>query len=204
MIGGKFLFGRKYDYSEYLSTLSLCLALLMLVIEKYGFSGSMKIEGLIIITGALTADGIFGHIQESLMSNYAMTRNEMLYYSHVMGSVLILPLLVAKNEIPGSIYFCIENPSILPYMILHGLSMYIGLGFVVEMIRVFGTFVAMTVTSCRKFFSIVLSFLLFPKNLSFVFILSVLLVTFGVGNNIIYQNREKEEKPSPEIAIEHV
>lgn len=65
--------------------------------------------------------------------------------------------------------------------LLHDLShLPLSIAFVLAIIEGFGSFVAMTVTSCRKFLSISLSFLFFPKPLSPYFAAAAFCVLSGL------------------------
>lgn len=58
------------------------------------------------------------------------------------------------------------------------------------MMKEFGVLVAVTTTTVRKVITLMLSFVLFPKQLSSSFVLAAFLVFFGVALNIEYKNRD--------------
>ena len=73
----------------------------------------------------------------------------------------------------------------------YSLSGYIGIAFVLMMLKLFDAFVAMTVTSARKAVTVVLSFLLFPKPFT-IWQASALAVFFlGIYLHIYHKNKDE-------------
>jgi len=87
--------------------------------------------------------------------------------------------------------FTFKHVDILVWLLGSILLAYAGLHFVLGLIKIFGSYVAMTVTSCRKVVSILLSFILFPKQITSYFILSSILIFTGLFVHICAKNTQK-------------
>ena len=57
---------------------------------------------------------------------------------------------------------------------------YIGLQFVLALVRTFGAFLAVTITTCRKALTIIISFMFFSKPFTFQYVWSGMLVVLGL------------------------
>lgn len=57
------------------------------------------------------------------------------------------------------------------------------------MITIFGSFVAMTVTSCRKAITLLISFLLFANTFTFMHGVAVVMVFGGIALHVLAKNQ---------------
>ncbi len=65
---------------------------------------------------------------------------------------------------------------------------------VVHLLKHYGAVITATVTSVRKCISIVLSFILFPKPISFYFLVGVAFVSFGIIVDVLGKNLDSSSK----------
>lgn len=70
------------------------------------------------------------------------------------------------------------------YGFVFSLTGYIGVQIVLQLVRTGGAFAAVTVTTCRKAISIILSFMIFSKPFTFHYVYSGMLVVFGIYLNL--------------------
>jgi len=190
MIGGRFILQRSYTLLEYVSSILLCMGLCVLTLaNKYIDAFSFDPRGVLLISGALIGDAFIGNLQEKTMRTYNVHQRELVYYSYTIGCGYLLFISLITGELISALQFCAQNPMTYYWMTLFSLLGYIGIIFVLAMIKVFGAFIAMTVTSCRKVTTIALSFVLFPKPLTIQYIIAACLVFFGISVHIYSKNR---------------
>eukprot|EP01124_Arcella_intermedia_P022148 TRINITY_DN3242_c0_g1_i1.p1 TRINITY_DN3242_c0_g1~~TRINITY_DN3242_c0_g1_i1.p1 ORF type:complete len:346 (-),score=74.52 TRINITY_DN3242_c0_g1_i1:14-1051(-) len=193
IIGGKLIMKRVYGWGEYISTVLLTAGLFFLAFEKISFSSEENMDvsflGIILISGGLIADGGIGNFQEKVMTEHKVPEDQLVFYSHFFGGFILLIICYLKNELYPAVRFCIENPSALLWMLLIFTTAYIGVRFVLGLIKLFGSFVAMTVTSVRRVATICLSFVLFPKPVTNYFLLSAFLIFSGLFIHIYSKNK---------------
>jgi len=144
-----------------------------------------------MISAALIADGAIGNIQEKIFSDFQPSEDELVFFSHLIGGIIILFISIIMGEFISAVAFTIKHIEILVWLLGSILLAYAGLHFVLGLIKIFGSYVAMTVTSCRKVVSIVLSFILFPKQLTSYFLLSSILIFTGLFVHICAKNTQK-------------
>jgi len=83
-----------------------------------------------------------------------------------------------------------RHPEAYVYIVFFSVVGYIGVTFVLAMIKFFGAFIAITVTSCRKFITIGLSFVIFPKPMTVHYFIASFLVVCGLACHIYAKNAE--------------
>lgn len=111
--------------------------------------------------------------------------------------------MIVHGEFLEAIGYCVHPDTFLVsfWIFLFALTGYLGycysitldiklnfscsVSFVLALVELYGSFVATTVTSCRKALSISLSFLLFPKPLSPFFLMASAFIVAGITLQII-------------------
>jgi len=131
------------------------------------------------------------------MNDYTVNEDELVFYSYFFGGVMLLIIAGFTGELTAGLNYGYERPVAYLYMLCVVSAAYVGIRFVLVLIRVYGSFVAMTITSCRKVVSIVLSFILFPKVVTMHFIVASSLVFFGIFLHIYTKNYKEMNKWIP-------
>lgn len=145
--------------------------------------------GLLLLTIAMFFEAFVGNYQEKLMKDFHLTQENLISSSYRAGTVMLTIICLLSGELIPAIGFCIDNPNVLFWLSLVSLSGYFGLIFVLTLLRLFDAFITTTVTSTRKILSITLSFVFFPKPLNLNFVISAILVFWGLGLHIYAKNK---------------
>lgn len=191
MIGGIVLLRKRYSGWEYLSAILLSLGLVELTFgNAYSDDISFNFLGTGIICCALFADAFIGNFQESTLTQYNVSSREMALYSHMMGSVQLFAVLILVGQLVPAFSFCWQNPVVYLYIFLFSCCGYVGANFVLVTIKLFGAFLTTTITSCRKFITLILSFFIFPKPFTIHYFIATLLVIIGICAHIYAKNTE--------------
>ncbi|WAR24833.1 S35B3-like protein, partial [Mya arenaria] len=152
--------------------------------------GGILIQGVVLISLALCADGAIGNFQEKVLKQYTAGNSEMVFYSYAIGFVYILIGVTLSGELVPAFKVCQKYPlETYGYGALFSLTGYVGLYIVLTLVRSFGALVAVTVTTCRKAVTVILSFLFFTKPFTYQYLWSGLLVVLGIYLNIYSKNR---------------
>ena len=139
-----------------------------------------------MISVALVADAIIGNVQEKTMKQHHAGNAEVIFYSYSIGTAYLFVGLVAMDNIWESVaYFSEEPDAKYGSAFLFSISGYLGMQIVLTLVRTFGAFITVTVTSFRKALSIVISFLLFSKPFTIQYVYSGILVLLGVYMNLL-------------------
>ncbi|KRT81849.1 hypothetical protein AMK59_5616, partial [Oryctes borbonicus] len=88
------------------------------------------------------------------------------------------------------------------YAFLFSVTGYLGIQVVLTLVRTCGAFVAVTVTTCRKAVTMIISFMFFSKPFTFQYLWSGLLVIFGIYMNI-YSKKHPLSLSDLEMKVEY-
>ena len=100
-----------------------------------------------------------------------------------------IPVAPPSGDLVDALRFCAGHPvETYGYALLFSLAGYVGVNFVLALVKSFGALIAVTVSTCRKALTIVLSFLFFAKPFSAQYVWSGILVIAGIYLNVYSKN----------------
>jgi len=144
-----------------------------------------------MISLALVADAIIGNVQEKTIRQYNASNSEVVLYSYAIGFVYLFFLVAVFTDIASAIHYCSYYPKqTYGYAFIFSLTGYLGIQIVLGLVRQFGAFLAVTVTTFRKTLSIILSFVFFSKPFTIHYLYSGILVLVGIYINMYSKNKE--------------
>ncbi|XP_077365679.1 adenosine 3'-phospho 5'-phosphosulfate transporter 2 [Festucalex cinctus] len=197
MIGGVFVQGKRYSVIDVAAAVCMSFGLIWFTLADSNVSPNFNVAGVFIISLALCADAVIGNVQEKAMKHHNASNSEMVLYSYSIGFVYILTGLICLGGLGPAMSFFSEDPvKTYGYAFLFSLVGFLGVSFVLALIKLFDALVAVTVTTGRKAMSIVFSFMFFTKPFTFQYVWGGLLVVFGIFLNVYSKNREKMKLPS--------
>lgn len=101
--------------------------------------------------------------------------------SKYLNRMLTLAALFLKKVLWfGFFRYAVDTPGLTIALIIYGITNYVGVWFVLAMIKHFGAAQTVFATSMRKAGSITLSYLLFPKLIIWRHVAGITLVSLGV------------------------
>lgn len=132
---------------------------------------------------ALLCDAVIGNVQEKSMKTYGASNAEVVLYSYSIGFLYIFIVMLFTGDLFDGIvffaqvnfnkkivdlflklFFFLQNPvQLYGYAVIFSLTGYLGIQIVLTLVRTCGAFAAVTVTTCRKAVSIIISFIFFSK-----------------------------------------
>lgn len=185
MLGGVLIQGKRYNFIDVSAMLCMCVGLILFTLADSSVLPSFNTYGVILISLALVADGAIGNVQEKALKQYSGTNSEMVLYSYSIGFVYILVGLVLSGTLLPAFEFCKQYPTeTYGYAVIFSLTGYIGVNIVLTLVKTFGALIAVTVTTCRKAVTIILSFIFFTKPFTFQYVWSGLIVVLGIYLNV--------------------
>lgn len=189
MAVGVLLMRKTYEPLHYVSVSMLTIGLVVFSVGDSFVNVSFDVYGIFLISLALLSDAFIGNVQEKVMKQHKYSAMEMIAYSKGIGAVLLFLISAGSGELIPFILYCISNPSTLPLVLSFSIVGAVGEVFVMKMVKRFGALVAVTVTSMRKVFTILVSFLLFPKPMSHFHVIGLFIVGSGIAMNIYVKNK---------------
>jgi len=191
LIGGILIQGKRYGMLDFAAAGIMCLGLITFTLADSQVSPNFNSTGILMICLALVADAIIGNVQEKTIRHSKATNSEIVLYSYAIGFVYLFFGVAVFTDIASAINFCSYYPKeTYGYAFLFSLTGYLGIQIVLGLIRQFGAFLAVTVTTFRKALSIVLSFVFFSKPFTVMYVYSGVLVVLGVYINMYAKNKD--------------
>jgi len=191
MLAGVLIQNKRYGILDFLAAGLMTIGLIFFILADVSVTPNFDYRGVVLISLALAADAAIGNVQEKTMKKLNAPNLEMILYSYAFGSAYIFGGLILFNALKEPLSVSISNPEVISTSFLFSLSGYVGLQFVLEMIRLFGAFTTVAVTTGRKALTIIISFLLFEKPFVMQYLWSGFIVIAGILLNVYSRNQSK-------------
>eukprot|EP00624_Nannochloropsis_granulata_P001399 evm.model.NODE_16776_length_8968_cov_27.233498.3 len=206
MLFGVLIRGKKYRPVEYFCVFLVTLGITMF--QMYGGKkkaapavgghggkeeGGDSIYGVLLLLLSLVMDGVTGAVQDKLKTLCKPTVHEFMFYTNMAGVLVCSVLVFATGQFSEGLSFCMEHPDLFSTMCWFSLTSALGQNFIFLTIKFFDALVLTTVTTTRKFFTILVSVVMYGHSLNNKQWLAVLLVFFGLSGEV-YDKYEKKKK----------
>ncbi|CAM9854998.1 unnamed protein product [Chrysoparadoxa australica] len=186
MIFGVLFAQKRYSIRDY-----TCVALITAGIITFNMGGKQKTGkenssyGLMLLALSLILDGVTGSAQERLKKACTPTVHEMMFHMNLWAfTILTLACVVTGQGLEG-FKFCHQNPVILQHLIGFASAAALGQNFIYFTIKNFNPLVCTTITTTRKFFTILCSVIWFRHPMSVQQWSGVALVFAGIGGEMV-------------------
>ncbi|XP_064406705.1 adenosine 3'-phospho 5'-phosphosulfate transporter 2-like isoform X2 [Halichondria panicea] len=191
MLGGMIIQGKKYTLVDGIALLCMSAGLIMFTLADSTVQPEFNKTGLLLISLALCADAVIGNVQEKALKQYSASNVEMVLFSYFIGFWYLLVAVTLTGSLQAAFTYCFEHPEIYLMAFVFSLTGYLGINFVLVLVRSFGALLAVTVTTFRKAVTMVLSFMLFTKPFTTQYIWAGLIVLLGILINLYNKNKLK-------------
>lgn len=200
--------GSKYGKLDYLSALLLCLG-------AAGFSfGSMSTStyekssyiGLMLLTTSVICDALVPNLQQQLMNpdqqksldpntdapekKKGLSAPAVMINVNAVGFVGVSLFMLANGSFLDAGYSTVTNPDLLVYLNLIGLGLSTAVLAYTKLIKASNSVTAVTVATVRKVATILLSYIVFPKPIHTMHVISGFFVLGGIMMNS-YSSRRR-------------
>lgn len=155
-----------------------------LKISKQDSSKRNYIIGVSLVLCSLCFDGLLAMTQKKVLADTPISGNMLMYYGSVYSSGMLAIGVLLRNELGGFVEFIVDQPRVVFYLIMLGLTSACGQFFICYTVSIFGPLTCSVITTVRKFFQILLSVILFLHFISVEMWMSVFLVFIGLGLDI--------------------
>ncbi|CAF3851403.1 unnamed protein product [Rotaria sp. Silwood1] len=183
LIGGIII--QRKSFNRYDVAAAFCMSIGLIFFTLADSKVQPNFNLYVIICSALIADAAIGNYQEKIMKEYHVPNVEIVFYSFIFGFGFVLFGLLITNNFFSSLHFWNMHP--LPtygYGLIFSIFGYLGIDIVLTLIKEYGALICVTVTTCRKAITIILSFTLFSKPFVFDYVWSGLIVILGIYLNV--------------------
>ncbi|XP_018569745.1 adenosine 3'-phospho 5'-phosphosulfate transporter 2 isoform X2 [Anoplophora glabripennis] len=186
LAGGILIQGKRYGPLDFIAAVLMCVGLTLFTLADSQVQPNFNTKGITMISLALLCDAIIGNVQEKSMKNYGASNAEVVLYSYALGFSYIFVVMLATGDFTDGLNFFAQNPKkTYGYAFIFSITGYLGIQVVLTLVRTTGAFAAVTVTTCRKAVTIVISFIFFSKPFTFQYLWSGMIVVIGIYLNLL-------------------
>ncbi|KAI9911589.1 hypothetical protein PsorP6_009859 [Peronosclerospora sorghi] len=184
MLMGVLIRGKKYTIRDYICMLVITTGI---AVFQLGKQSAKHVErenssyGLVLLFLSLTLDGISGPKQEDLAHRLRPSVHQQMLHTNVWAIVYTGLGALLTGQARDGFLFCRENPAILHSVFWFSVCSALGQNFIYFTIQQFSALTCTTITTTRKFFTILFSVLWYGHELSLTSWLGVAVVFVGLG-----------------------
>ena len=166
MLVGMIIQGRYYTRLEYLSAVLLAAGITLFTMGDAYDSPKFDIRGLVLISIGVFADAVTANFEEArFFRQHHCTQAEVMFFASGLSAIwTFLTMIATSNELFDAIDHATEHFEVITWTVLFASLGYSSVVFVLLLIKRFGATNAEIVKSCRKVFSIIISFVAFGKS----------------------------------------
>ncbi|KAH8740514.1 UDP-galactose transporter [Cryptosporidium ryanae] len=195
IVVGALYFKTKYPWYDYLTvvviTISLsCFNMMQIKTNKAGTVQTLS--GVVLLGASLICDGLTGPRQDKLIKRYNVPSNILMFYTNLFATILcgVLSIIFEGYQ---PYYFISRFPSTPYYILALSLTGTCGQFFIFQSLTRFGSLYLAIITTTRKFFTVLISVVLFGHQLTFGQWLCVIATFIALGIQTIFSRKAKEK-----------
>lgn len=192
---GTLYFKTKYPWYDYLAVIVITISLScfnMMQIKTNKVGTVQTLSGVSLLGLSLLCDGLTGPRQDKLIKKYNVTSNILMFYTNLFAMILCGVLsIIFEGQKP---YLFISRFPSTPYYILAlSLAGTCGQYFIFQSLIRFGSLYLAIITTTRKFFTVLVSVIIFGHKLSFSqwLCVSAIFIVLGIQTVLSRKNKEK-------------
>eukprot|EP00798_Chlamydomonas_sp_ICE-L_P005542 gene5542-4178_t len=174
--------GQKYTLAQYGAGIGLVAGIALFTSGDAAGTPNFANTGIILISLALMCDAMTANLEEKKFFRIKTpcSHSEVMLYLSLFAAAESFFVILASGEIWEAIAHSQRHTQTVPYICAFSVLGYITVCLILLLIKNFGSTNAEVVKSLRKVFQVILSFVVFPKPLSYKYILGGLLVALSL------------------------
>jgi len=171
---------RVFHSYEYVCALSICAGLVLFAVADYSLDPLLlDPTGLMLVSGSVVADAILPNAQEHLFKD-GSSRLEVTVFSNLFSFLGMTVVTLGNGSLVQFLKGLGSDAQLAMYFGVYAVLSYISISCYMTLVKRFGGVTAVLLTTARKAMTLVLSFLLFPKGFSWLYVYGSLLVLGAV------------------------
>ena len=183
MIVNVFFFDKTYSVLDYCCALFLCLGTAMFIYDPSASSASSSIStpGVGMLIGAVACDAFLPNVQKKMMNT--VIPEELMVNSNLFGFIVLLLAMLfsgAINDLARVIFTAEKSYLLCASLAGVGSCLTVAVYCYTHLIKEAGPVLAVSVATLRKVITLFLSYVVFPKPLSPMETVALLLIIVGI------------------------
>ncbi|GJD08773.1 Solute carrier family 35 member B1 [Galdieria sulphuraria] len=194
MLMGILIRRKKYSFSQYLRVVLLCFGVFLFSyqqnVPKTTFNS--QILGILFLLASLFMDGLTGPLQERLVQDKQISTYEIMFYQNLFAVSYVAIVLFLNRGWLEACQFIRFHPQVLNDIVIFCLTSAVGQGVIVYTICNYSALVCATVTTTRKFLSVLVSYVIFGHIPSIYQFCGVFFVFVSISWEILEKYRSQK------------
>jgi len=171
---------KKFRSYEYLCALCICAGLVLFSMADYTLDHlQFNSLGLVLVSGSVVADSILPNAQEHLFKA-GSSRLEVTVFSNLFSLIGMTVVTLGDGTLLQFWDMLRRDSTLAMYFAVYTILSYASISCYMILVKRFGGVTAVVLTTARKAMTLILSFMLFPKGFSWLYVYGSLLVLGAV------------------------
>uniref|UniRef100_A0A7R9ZS03 Sugar phosphate transporter domain-containing protein n=1 Tax=Craspedostauros australis TaxID=1486917 RepID=A0A7R9ZS03_9STRA len=195
MIIASFIHLKAFSIVEYACAIAMCAGLVLFAAADWQMTPSFHPIGLVFVTLSVFADAILPNAQERLFKQ-GSSRLEVTFFTNIFTLLVMGGSTLLSGDFMGLLRLAQTNNVLVFYMFVYTFIAYVAISIHMTVVKKFGGVAAVLVATGRKGMTLILSFLFFPKQFSWFYVLGACLVLGGLlfsSLHRIYSKKQMEQ-----------
>lgn len=177
---------------EFMFGILISLGMVFFAAADFQVYPDFNILGVGLVSVSVIADAFLPNYQERVF-DHGSSRIEVTYFTNILCLGFMTVFFTLTGDLGTALTYALANPHALYLMVIYTIIAYVAITFHMALVKEFGGITTVLVGNTRKALTICMSFLLFPKPVSYLYVVGGILV-FGslCGNAYMKEFSPKE------------
>jgi UDP-galactose transporter B1 len=202
MIMNVFVNSKRYTFREYLNVFFITAGISVFMLMKTTHKKGHAVEeaageswiGLLFLFFSLLLDGFTGPNQERVMAKHGPSEAQLMTFMNFYAVIIVFVAMFVTDGFFPAIAFCTRYPEVVWEIASFSILSALGQTVIMYTLFRFNSLVLTTITTTRKFFTILGSVIVFGHVLNEYQMLGVFLVFLGLSLDIVEKYQEKQKR----------
>eukprot|EP00240_Pyramimonas_obovata_P003693 CAMPEP_0118949124 /NCGR_PEP_ID=MMETSP1169-20130426/49067_1 /TAXON_ID=36882 /ORGANISM="Pyramimonas obovata, Strain CCMP722" /LENGTH=356 /DNA_ID=CAMNT_0006895687 /DNA_START=182 /DNA_END=1249 /DNA_ORIENTATION=+ len=195
---------KAFGVVDYAAALLLCIGT-----AGFAYGGGKGKEGILLLESiygcgllllSVFADAFLPNLQQKVMAK-DVSPERLMMKTNFIGAGILLVAMAVTGHMFDCIDFSIRHPKANINLVLCAVTLFVAVFCMTRLVKTAGSVFSVTVATLRKGATVIMSYLIFPKEVSALHVVSLILVASGLvlheAHSQYEKARQKEMKEDP-------
>jgi adenosine 3'-phospho 5'-phosphosulfate transporter B3 len=168
----------------------ISVGMIVFAVADFNVSPDFDFTGIVLVCISVAADAFLPNLQERVFEN-GSSRVEVTYFTNLLTLASMTTFFTMTGDIQEAVSYALLNRHAMAIMSLYTFLAYIAISFHMTLVQEYGGIATVLVGNTRKALTIVLSFILFPKPMSYLYVVGGMLVFGSLISIAVIKERQR-------------
>jgi len=183
---------RVFSTNEYTCAFLISIGLILFAAADWKLTPSFNSWGIMLVSLSVVADAILPNAQERLFK-LGSSRLEVTLYTNFFTLIAMTVTTILSGDFVAVLKLATSSNELACYLAVYTLISYAAISTFMMIVKTYGGVTAVLLGTTRKAMSIALSFILFPKAFSWMYVAGAFCVLGGLTTISLVKQFKKEE-----------